>query len=172
MAECIDLFGPLVLLLARRILPRSADAEDAVQEVFVEIWKNAAKYDPSVASERAFVAMLARRRLIDRGRSEARRVIGVRAVEDDGLTLASRGRSSEVGAWSANRDEAARASEALRELSTEQQLTIRLAVIDGLSHQEIADRTGSPLGTVKTNLRRGLLRVRELLGVSTMEVAR
>ena len=62
--ECLDQFGGLVWSLARRLTSSESDAEDAVQEIFVEIWRKAERYDPSIASESTFIAMLARRRLI------------------------------------------------------------------------------------------------------------
>lgn len=160
--ECIDTYAPLVMLLARRLLPAAADHDDAVQEVFVEIWRNAPRFDPAIASGRAFVAMLARRRLIDRARREGRRVVGVRGSDEPSLGLRAASPSSETAATIG--EEALAATIALDELSTDQQLAIRLCVVDGLSHQQAADRTGQPLGTIKTNLRRGLIRVRELLG--------
>ena len=73
--ECLGKYGGLVWSLARRLCPRHEDAEDAVQEIFVEIWRNAAKFDPEIASEATYVTMIARRRLIDRNR-RARRGLG------------------------------------------------------------------------------------------------
>ena len=70
--ECLSRYGDLIWSLARRLLPTSADAEDAVQDIFVEIWKNAERFNEQVASEKTFVVMLARRRLIDRRRKLGR----------------------------------------------------------------------------------------------------
>src|SRR5512145_3131135 len=64
--ECIDEFGGLVWAIARRMARTRADAEDAVQEIFVDVWKSAGRYDPSQGSEKVFVTTIARRRLIDR----------------------------------------------------------------------------------------------------------
>jgi len=72
-AECIDRFSGLVWSLARRLCASASDAEDAVQEIFIDVWKSAGRFDPSIASETTFVAMIARRRLIDRGRRRMRR---------------------------------------------------------------------------------------------------
>src|SRR5262252_1163156 len=71
--ECLQRFGGLVWSLARRFSSSPSDAEDAVQEIFVDLWRSAKKYDPRAASEATFVAMIARRRLIDRLRSRQRR---------------------------------------------------------------------------------------------------
>lgn len=174
-AECIDLFGGLVWHLARRTLPVRADLDDAVQEVFVELWKAAPKYDPAIASERAFVAVIARRRLIDRARRERTRIAST--VNASGVEVEPAGRgpgmrgsagfdgrsSDQPGTPVERSEEAALAAAAMRELSPDQQKALRLSLFEGLSHQEIADRLGVPLGTVKTNLRRGLIRIREML---------
>ena len=158
--ECIDRYGGLVWSLARRFLPGQADAEDAVQEVFIELWKSAERYDPDVAAEPTFVAMIARRRLIDRRRRQSRRIESGPTVPVEDVDVPSEAdqiRAVEVS------DEAARAADALKTLRPEQQHILRLSVYDGWSHQKIADHLQMPLGTVKTHVRRGLIRVRELL---------
>ena len=134
------------------------DAEDAVQEIFVDIWKNAAKFDPSQASETTFVAMIARRRLIDRIRFTQRRISADSL--DDVLAEPAGTSEKELQVQIEGRE----ALKALNELRPEQRQVLQLSIIHGLSHQEIADATGMPLGTVKTHARRGLLQARELLG--------
>ena len=157
-AECVDTFGGLVWSLARRILNRPSEAEDAVQEVFIALWKNASRFDPSIASETTFVAMIARRRLIDRQRRNARRPEGEPvAIEDLPLSAPEEPEQLEL------QDEAAKAVAALEQLKPEQRNVLRLAVCQGWPHQLIADRLGLPLGTVKTHVRRGLIKVREEL---------
>jgi len=156
--ECIDRFGGLVWSLARRLLGSQAEAEDAVQEIFTEIWRNAWKYDESVASETAFVAMIARRRLIDRRRKLDRR-------HDRGAMPEGVADDSVAAPGASVSEEAAKAAEALSLLSSEQRRCLRLSVYEGLSHELIATSTGMPLGTVKTHVRRGLMKIRELLGV-------
>ncbi len=157
-AACVDQFGGLVWSLSRRLLGRPSDAEDAVQEVFIELWKNASKFDPTIASEATFVAMIARRRLIDRRRREARRPESESVALEDVL-IATEGEQANFELH----DEAARAAAALEQLKPEQQSVLRLAVCHGWPHQLIADRLGLPLGTVKTHVRRGLIRIREEL---------
>jgi RNA polymerase sigma-70 factor (ECF subfamily) len=161
--QTIDRYGGLVWHLARKTLSRRADQEDAVQEVFVELWKSASRFDPSIASERAFVAMIARRRLIDRGRHERTRIASTVNAGDYSSSIADRPSSMSPGGTVETCEEAALAAEAISQLTPAQQQTLRLSVHEGLSHQEIAERLSLPLGTVKTNLRRGLMRVRELL---------
>ena len=72
--ECLAKYGNLVWSIARRYSPNNSDAEDATQEVFLEIWKNAARYDSDLSSEATFITMIARRRLIDRHRKQSRRL--------------------------------------------------------------------------------------------------
>lgn len=157
--ECIDRFGGLIWSLARRMVPR--EAEDAVQEIFVEIWKNAYRYDASVASETAFVAMIARRRLIDRRRRLERRP-EESALMDDGPA-----RDEGLRPPSELSEDAQRATAALNQLSSEQQRVLRLSIYRGLSHERIATVTGLPLGTVKTHARRGLMRIRDILNIES-----
>ncbi len=160
--ECTERYGGLVWSLARRWSPTRADAEDAVQDVFVSVWRNAGRFDPTVAKESTFVAMIARRRLIDRMRKAGRRPGEVelnegssRAGIDD---LGARGVPAELG------EDAARAEAAMRELSEDQQRVLRLSIMHGVSHEKIAAATGMPLGTVKTHIRRGLIKLRGILG--------
>src|SRR5688572_30887642 len=72
--ECLKKYGGLVWSLARRMLRNSDDAEDAVQEIFLEVWKNAGKFDETQSSETTYIAMIARRRLIDKIRFTSRRI--------------------------------------------------------------------------------------------------
>ncbi|MBL8745296.1 MAG: RNA polymerase sigma factor [Phycisphaerae bacterium] len=161
----IDQFGGLVWSLARRFSFDASSAEDAVQEVFLEVWKSAHRYDPSVASEATFISMIARRRLIDRARKSGRR------AETQALTDATPQAAPSSEPRSETNEDAARAAEALATLSPEQQRVLRLSLVQGLSHDEIARATGLPLGTVKTHCRRGLIRIRELLESTSIPVS-
>jgi len=155
MRACLDQYSGLVWSLARRLAPSTAEAEDAVQEVFIALWKNAERFDPAVAAESTFVAMIARRRLIDRARVHSRKV-QPGAINEN---VAEQTRPNPA----ALTDEAALAARAISELSPEQQRTVQLSICRGLSHEQISQATGLPLGTVKTHIRRGLIRVREIL---------
>lgn len=163
--ECIDRYGGLVYTLARRMCPATAEVDDAVQEVFIELWRKAERFDPAIAEEPVFIAMIARRRLIDLRRRLARHGGGEELPE----ALESPESAQEYGVEL--RDSAAQAERAFKELRPEQQKVLRLAVWDGLSHQRIAELTGLPLGTVKTHARRGLTRLRELLQPATARSA-
>lgn len=155
---CIDRFGGLVWTLARRSMGRHPDIEDVVQEIFLDVWRSAPRYDPTIASETAFVATIARRRLIDRARRIGRRP-GETAITEDRVGTAD---APALGADVI--EQSSRAMEAMSTLSEEQQRVLRLSVIQGLSHEKIARSTGLPLGTVKTHARRGLMKIRAALG--------
>jgi RNA polymerase sigma-70 factor (ECF subfamily) len=155
---CLDRYAGLVWSLARRFCRSTADAEDAVQDIFIDVWKSASRFDASVASETTFIAMIARRRLIDRTRREARtpRLDPVRPELDaDDAADAPSERP-------ATRERASVVQRAMSKLTEAQQRVLRLSIIHGLSHEKIAAATGMPLGTVKTHARRGMIRLREL----------
>lgn len=153
--ECLDAYGGLVWSLALRLLPNSDDAEDAVQEIFIEIWKNADRFDETKSSETTFVAMIARRRLIDRLRKSNRR-LSPDSLEE---VLFEPRERRDLDLQTAL--EAKEAAESIRNLRPEEQKVLYLSICQGLSHQEIADTLEMPLGTVKTHARRGLIKVRK-----------
>ncbi len=159
--ECLKTFGGLVWSLARRMCPNTDDAEDAVQEIFIDIWKNAQRFDASQASETTFVAMIARRRLIDRLRKISRQP-NVDSFEDI-LVEPSENTDKHIQLSV----EAKEAAGAMKDLRPEQRQILQLSIIQGFSHQEIADALDMPLGTVKTHARRGLIQIREILGLDT-----
>jgi RNA polymerase sigma-70 factor (ECF subfamily) len=164
-AQCMDEFGNLVWALARRLSRTRADAEDAVQEIFTDLWRSAGRFDPQQGSEKVFVTTIARRRLIDRMRRSAHQPGGEPVESLDVIGWAEPGTRAEVCV------EAERAARAVARLRPEQQKVLELGILAGLSHSEIAAATGMPLGTVKTNMRRGLLQVRELMDVVVEEAA-
>ena len=157
--QCMDRFGGLVWTLARRALSSPQDAEDATQEIFVEVWRSAYRYDPGKGSETVFVATIARRRLIDRLRKQGRQPY-TEDVDEPGLHL-----SGEVEHSQEVCTEAELAARALKTLKPAQQQVLELGLLRGLSHSEIAEQTGMPLGTVKTQMRRGLIKIREKMEV-------
>ena len=155
--ECFNTYGGLVWSLARKMCPNTEDAEDAVQEIFIDIWKNAERFDEKQASETTFVAMLARRRLIDRLRKLQRRP-QTASLEDVIEPSNNFDKDMQTSV------EARQAAEAMQSLRPEQKQVLFLSIFQGFSHQEISDLTGMPVGTVKSHARRGLIQVRELLG--------
>jgi len=159
--DCLDNYGGLVWSLARRMSPNTDEAEDAVQEIFIDVWKNAARFDETQSSETTFVAMIARRRLIDRLRKNSRQP-NVDSLED---ILAEPANSKDLDMQVSV--EAKEAAEAMKNLRPEQRQILHLSIVQGFSHQEIADALKMPLGTVKTHARRGLIQVREFLGLDS-----
>lgn len=163
--DCLDKYGGLVWSIARKMLRNSDEAEDAVQEIFIDVWKNAERFDESRSSETTFIAMIARRRLIDKIRYSTRR-LSADSLDDvllEPFTRADKDLQISI--------EAKEAAEAMRNLRPEQQQVLRLSIIQGMSHQEIAEATGMPLGTVKTHARRGILQVREYLGLGGTQLS-
>jgi RNA polymerase sigma factor (sigma-70 family) len=159
--EMIDRFGNLVWSIVRKFCFNPSEAEDAAQEIFVELWKSAHRYSPDVASESTFVGMIARRRMIDRVRRQGRQVPTSSAEQQEPTD-----HSTPTATRYEVTDEADATSKAFEKLRPEQQEVLQLAIHHGRSHEQIAASTGLPLGTVKTHARRGLMRLRELLNGS------
>ena len=161
---CISRYGALIWSIARRLSLTTADAEDAVQEVFTQLWRTASSYDASRGPEGAFIALLARRRVIDRLRRA--QTHGRMELPTDSDTLAG---LAAVESAAEQQSDAARAAQVLSGLPRQQRDALVMSLMMGLSHGEIAERTALPLGTVKTLVRRGLMRVRTALGISVHE---
>lgn len=151
LGEFYDLYAGLVNGLALRILRDAAEAEDLVQEVFIQVWRQAARYDPGRGSPEAWLCTIARSRALDRLRRRAAR------REEPGdpppASASERPRPEEVLA----------VRKALEGLSRDQRAALELAYYEGLTQTEIANRLGQPLGTVKTRMRTALMRLREVL---------
>ena len=162
--DCVARYGALVWSLARRWSPDSSDAEDAVQEIFIDLWRTAARYDVSRTSEAGWVAMIARRRLIDRARRRER-LPALESIPDD-FDVASENERDLDREWRADQARAV-----LRELPPAQRKMLELSLLHGRTHDEIARETETPLGTVKSHIRRGLQRARDLLAERTRNEA-
>lgn len=158
--RCIQRYSGPLWRIARRFLPTDQDAEDALQEVFLELWKSADRYDPEAGSEMTFVMTIARRRLIDRGRRLSR------GTPTESLPAPEIVPDVESTHPAETREEAQKVHDAMGQLRAEQREVLQLSLLHGHSHQQVAERTGMPLGTVKSHARRGLMRVRELLSQS------
>ncbi|HMS15614.1 MAG TPA: sigma-70 family RNA polymerase sigma factor [Planctomycetota bacterium] len=152
--QCIDLYGPLVQAMARRMLRNAEDAEDAVQDIFAEIWSSADRFDPNQGSEKAMIVTIARRRLIDRLRKSGRRPKPEELHDNVAATV-----DADV-LEAAEEQEQARSLLAF--LKPEQKRLLELAIYRGYSHQEISREMGLPLGTIKTHLRRTIQFLKEL----------
>jgi len=162
MQECIDTYAGLIWRLAYRMLADPAEAEDAVQEVFVSIWENCGRHDPDMGSEITFIAMIARRRLIDRGRRlRHRRNVDTAVRERTPRELDSP--NDDIVEADDQSASVQKILSAMETLPDSQRTAVTLSVRSGLTHEQISRQTGMPLGTVKTNIRRGLQRIRTLL---------
>ena len=156
MAECIDLHGALVWGLVRRYLKDRVEAEDLVQEIFTEAWKKAALFDPRVASESTFIGLIARRRSIDHLRRKGRQP-GFETLD------AAESLPAPAPAHPPQHLDPETLRASIATLPDETRELFRMFFDEGFTHPEIADKTGLPLGTVKTRLRRGLITLREQL---------
>lgn len=159
-SDCLDKYGKLVWALAKKYLQTNEDAEDAVQEIFFEIWQNAGRFDANKASEITFIATIARRRLIDRVRKYYRTPQTI-SIEECFLTQKHFYEDEihqQIGAK--------KIVKAMAVLRPKQKTLILLTIFEGMSHGDIAMHTGLPLGTVKTCIRDGFSRLRSALNAS------
>jgi len=167
MGALYDRHVTLVYKLTRTIVGGDADAEEVTTDVFVQLWKRGNTFDPSRGSFRAWLATIARSRSLDHVRSRNRRHDAhVRAAhkDHDGSavplgTVQAPDRQAHV---SRIRDEL---DDALDHLNPDQRRAIELAYFHGLSQSEIAARLGEPLGTIKTRIRDGMGKLRDLFRV-------
>ena len=160
--DCLEQYGNLVWSIARRHSSNNSDAEDATQEIFMEIWKNAYRYDPELSSEATYITMIARRRLIDRHRKQSRRLETVSM--DEKMDQPQSDLKNEVEIL----DEAVKARHCMEQLKPDEKNVLELSIFHSLSQSKIAEVLKIPLGTVKTHARRGLSRLRELLSLDTI----
>ncbi len=158
LTELYDRYASVLLGVATRILRSRADAEDLLHDVFIEAWRNAGSYDPSRGSVRAWLVMRVRSRAIDRLRSlgTARKHAMARAV-DPSLTNPIALPPGE------QRFDAGVARKAVAELPPAQRAVIELSYFEALSCQQVAERCGIPIGTVKSRLFAAVARLRESL---------
>ena len=158
-----DRHGRAVYSLALRILGDEGDAEEVTQDVFAQAWRRARQYDESRGSVAAWLLVMARTRAIDRFRARRVRPEG-RVQDDDGLTLQQLPAADpDVASELVAAERGQRVRRALEELPFLQRVAIELAYFEGLSQREIAERLEQPLGTVKTRMRLGLMKLRDAL---------
>ncbi len=164
LAELYDRVSRIAYGLALRVLRDERHAEDAVQEAFLQVWRNAATFRAERAKASTWILTLVHRRAVDLVRREERR-------QADPLTedteLAQAAEQTEEAAWL--RFERERVQAALKELPDVQREALELAYYGGFSQSELAVRLGVPLGTIKSRMFSGLARLREILDDSTQE---
>ncbi len=163
LGELYDAHARIVFGLAKRILAKPEDAEEVVQDVFAQVWRDARKYEQSRATVAGWLVMLTRTRAIDKLRARKARPDLDQANDPVPILQASLSKSLTPEALALTSADAARVGAALESLPSEQRKFIDLAYFEGLSQSEIAEHTGTPLGTVKTRMRTALHSLRAAL---------
>jgi RNA polymerase sigma factor (sigma-70 family) len=156
-----DRYARLVYALAYRILGSIEEAEEVVLDVFAQVWRTADRYDLKRGRVDAWLCLLARSRALDRLRSLKRSARAVEASENAAIAEPTTDNKPEESLMITERREIVQA--AIGQLPTEQQQVLVLAYFQGLTHKEIAAQTGQPLGTVKTRIRLGLVKLKDIL---------
>jgi RNA polymerase sigma-70 factor (ECF subfamily) len=160
-----DRYASMLMAVAFRITRSRADAEEVVLETLEQAWRQAQRYERSRGSLDAWLAVIARSRAFDRVRTDQRRARRIESVEDqpggaypdaidDGTTTVDAAEAAEARVL---------VSRALAALPAAQREAVELAFYDGLSHSEVAERLGEPLGTIKTRIRMGMKKLRDML---------
>jgi RNA polymerase sigma-70 factor (ECF subfamily) len=159
--EFYDEYCTLLFSIAYRILSNSGEAEDVLQETFIQIWEKAEKYNPKLGNASSWAAMLARNKAIDRIRASKRRIRLAKEAEAEYIVMAE---SYEAPNGAVHGHENARMIQtALLKLPAEQYRAIELAYFSGLTQNEISEKLREPLGTIKARIRRGMLNLRDQL---------
>lgn len=162
-AGLYDRYAPRMLGLIVRIIGNRTEAEDVLQDAMLQVWGSAGRYDPARSPADAWLLLIARSRAVDRLRKRAVPTVGevpeptTPAVDPTGELV--------------HKEEAAQARTALDRLPPEQREPVCLAFYHGLTHEQVAARLGQPLGTVKTRIRLGLIRLRDLIAGPAREGA-
>jgi RNA polymerase sigma-70 factor, ECF subfamily len=161
--QLYDQTSSRVLGLVRRLLKDSAQSEEVTQEIFLEVWQNAKRYDPAKGSATTWILTMSHRRAVDRIRSS-------QSTRDRDTKIGLRDMETEYDSVSESveiRVEHERVGQALLRLTELQRQAVTLAYYGGYSHSEVAEMLKVPIGTVKTRLRDGMIRLRDELGVAS-----
>jgi RNA polymerase sigma-70 factor (ECF subfamily) len=154
MAALYDRYSSIVYSVALRVLQDTGGAEDVLQDIFMQLWRNPGAFDASRGNMAAWLAVIARNRAIDairRRRPEEDFENVVVSVEPDLASEADRSRAM------------GKVRDAFETMSAPQRSALEMAYFEGLTHAEIAEKTGEPLGTIKTRIRTGLMSLRKVL---------
>lgn len=155
-------FAPGLFSMIYQILQDQKEAEDVLQEAFVQMWKKAGTYDSARSGLFTWATMISRNKAIDRLRSRQRRHRAVEAAAAEFAAVPPEGAEQADEALGKS-EERERVRTALTQLPDQQRQAIHLAFFGGMTQAEIADKLGAPLGTVKARIRRGLLALRAVM---------
>ncbi|MFP4311760.1 MAG: ECF RNA polymerase sigma factor SigK [Nitriliruptoraceae bacterium] len=161
-AALYDRIAPLVHGVVRRVVRDPAQSEEVTQEVLVELWRTAVRFDPDRGTARAWILTMAHRRAIDRVRSE-------QSSRDRTARVAGREHTrpfDDVAEQVETSLEHDRVRTALATLTDLQRQAVELAYYQGYTYREVAELLDTPLGTIKTRMRDGLIRLRDAMGVA------
>lgn len=156
-----DRFSPGLYSFILKMLRDEREAEDVLQEGFAHIWRRASTYDPARSGAFTWAVMILRNKAIDRlgVRQRIERTFEKATIEFSHFPEADESSAGEAE----RRDQGALVRSALQEIPEEQKQAVELAFFTGLTHEQIAEQLGAPLGTIKARIRRGLLKLRDFL---------
>ena len=154
MTAIFDRYAPLVYSVAFRVLRDASEAEDVMQEIFIQLWRSPAAFVSARGSLGAWLVVVTRNRAID--------VLRRRRYADP-IEIFDLPSATDLGSITERNILMDKVRIALQDLPSEQRTSLEMAFFDGLSHSEIAEKTGDPLGTIKTRIRLGLISVRKAL---------
>lgn len=163
--DCIKTYSGLIWSIGKRYLSDPCELEDVTQEIFIELWKNASRFDPACSQEGTFIAMIARRRVIDRFRRQ-RSVPSVESLEENHFEPPEDATIDSL-TWG---EDLIRVLRCMRGLDKARREVLILNLRDGVPMGRIAERLALPLGTVKSHARRGLIQVRRCMGLEPLDV--
>lgn len=161
--DLYDRFGSLVFRMALQSMPTRAEAEDAVQEVFVRLWRTADRYDPRKAALVTWVMLLTRRHLVDKLRRKRARIKPT-ALDDSQMAMGGAWDESSISARAERDEHFAELMQKVDTLPELQKTVIIRAYLGGQTLRQIGEELGTPLGTIKSALSRALVRLRERTG--------
>jgi len=159
MQSLYDRYAPRLMAIALRVLNDRSVAEELLGDVFFEIWQKADRFDSSRGSVSTYIFMLTRSRSIDRKRASGKMKLS--SLQASSFDAPSSGTTPATAVVAT--EQTTQIRKALRMLEPAQRECIECSFFDGLSHSEIADKLNKPLGTVKTTIRNGLIRLRDSL---------
>jgi RNA polymerase sigma-70 factor (ECF subfamily) len=167
LSELYDRFAGLLLALARRVLHNDQDAEEILQEVFLQVWHQAGRYDPSRSSVSTWLVLITRSRSIDRLRSRQVKDRTLQNLQQENPNRHASPEGPGSVLWTQRRQ---RLRHAMQDLPLEQQQILQLAFFKGLTQSEIANSTGIPLGTVKTRTLLAMKKLRKALAADLQDL--